>query len=35
MNTAVEILQFVVVVSAAIVAGGQLFCLLAVVPGLR
>jgi hypothetical protein len=35
MNSAVEILQFVVVVSAAIVAGGQLFCLLAVLPAMR
>src|SRR5215210_4159236 len=35
METTVEILQFVVVVSAAIVAGGQLFCLLAVLPAMR
>jgi hypothetical protein len=35
MDTAVEILQFVIVVSAGIVAGGQLFCLLAVLPAMR
>lgn len=35
MNTGVEILQFVVVVAAGIVAGGQLFCLLAVLPAMR
>ncbi len=34
METAVEILQFVAVAAAAIVAGGQLFCLLAVIPAL-
>jgi hypothetical protein len=35
MDTTVEILQFVIVVSAAILAGGQLFCLLAVLPAMR
>lgn len=35
METSVEILQFVIVVTAAILAGGQIFCLLALLPAMR